>query len=90
MWIGVVSTGSDPLTVFIFVIGILLAIIGSMTGVIVGFIYRNMRENSRHLNSLMYEMRFMQVRMTSAESHLHKRDRYEAPQFTMAEREGVI
>ena len=88
MLVGAVQTGSDSLTVFIFVVGILLAVIGSLTGLIVGFIYRKLNENARHVVSLLYELRFMEIRMTSAEQHLQRRDNYEPPRLT-AEHERI-
>ena len=74
--IGAVQTGSDTLTVFIFVIGTLLAVIGSLTGVIVGFIYRRMNENSRHVQSLAQNYMAMMWRVRDIEKNLRHEHRY--------------
>ena len=71
-----VSTGSDSLTVFIFVIGILLAVVGTLTGVIVGFIYRKINENSRHVQSLAQNYFGMMWRVRDIEKDLAKRHQY--------------
>ena len=71
-----VSTGSDSLTVFIFVIGILLAVVGTLTGVIVGFIYRKINENSRHVQSLAQNYFGIMWRVRDIEKDLATRHQY--------------
>lgn len=73
--IGAVTT-SDSLTVFIFVIGTLLAVIGTLTGVIVGFIYRKINENSRQVQSLAQNYFGMMWRVRDIEKNLHEEHQY--------------
>ena len=79
--LGTSTLNTDTITVVVLVVGTLLSIIGALSLIIFNDIRKKVNTNSKHVESLLYDWRFMQVRMTSAEDYLHQRDGYMAPRW---------
>lgn len=69
------------MTVFVMVVGALLSVVGTLSLVIFNDIRKQVRQNTRHVESLLHSWWMLLVRMNAAEDHLAERDGYRPPKL---------
>ena len=83
MSLGAASNGltGDTIAIFVLVIGALLSLVGTLSLLILNEIRRSVRDNTKHIHSLVTAYWMMLTRQTFIEDHLHERDGYKAPRI---------
>lgn len=73
--------GTGATNVAVLVIGVLLSVVGTLSMVIFNDIRKQVRDNTRHVESLVHSWWMLLVRVNAAEDHLVERDGYRPPKL---------